>query len=79
MVKKYSFGNPIETDAVVKDIAETEWKEGVFRKEGNSFHYTLRPDEIIYGLGENVRGMNKRGWRYVSECADNPNAQRGAI
>lgn len=73
MVKKYSFGNPIETDAVVKDIAETEWKDGMFRKAGNSFHYTLRPDEIIYGLGENVRGMNKRGWRYVSECADNPN------
>lgn len=73
MVKKYSFGNPIETDAVVKDIAETEWKDGMFRKVGNSFHYTLRPDEIIYGLGENVRGMNKRGWRYVSECADNPN------
>lgn len=73
MVNKYSFGNPIETDAVVKDIAETEWKDGVFRKVGNSFHYTLRPDEIIYGLGENVRGMNKRGWRYVSECADNPN------
>ena len=73
MVKKYSFGNPIETDAVVKDIAETEWKDGVFRKEGNSFHYALRPDEIIYGLGENVRGMNKRGWRYISECADNPN------
>ena len=73
MVKKYSFGNPIETDAVVKDIAETEWNDGVFRKVGNSFHYTLRPDEIIYGLGENVRGMNKRGWRYVSECADNPN------
>ena len=73
MVKKYSFGNPIETDAVVKDIAETEWKDGMFRKVGSSFHYTLRPDEIIYGLGENVRGMNKRGWWYVSECADNPN------
>ena len=73
MVEKYSFGNPIETDAVVKDIAETEWKDGLFRKVDNSFHYTLRPGEIIYGLGENVRGMNKRGWRYVSECADNPN------
>ena len=45
MVKKYSFGNPIETDAVVKDIAETEWKDGMFRKVGNSFHYTLRPHE----------------------------------
>lgn len=27
----------------------------------------------MYGLGENVRGMNKRGWRYVSNCSDNPN------
>lgn len=27
----------------------------------------------MYGLGENVRGINKRGWRYVSNCSDNPN------
>lgn len=73
MVKKYVFGTPIETDAVVKEIKETSWKDAVFKKEGNVFHYLLKPDEIVYGLGENVRGMNKRGWRYVSNCSDNPN------
>lgn len=73
MVKKYVFGTPIETDAVVKEIKETSWKDDIFQKEGNVFHYLLKPDEIVYGLGENVRGMNKRGWRYVSNCSDNPN------
>lgn len=73
MVKKYVFGTPIETDAVVKEIKETSWKDDIFQKEGNVFQYSLKPDEIVYGLGENVRGMNKRGWRYVSNCSDNPN------
>ena len=73
MVKKYVFGTPIETDAVVKEIKETIWNDELFKKEGNVFQYSLKPDEIVYGLGENVRGMNKRGWRYVSNCSDNPN------
>ena len=73
MVKKYVFGTPIETDAVVKEIKETSWKDDIFQKEGNVFHYLLKTDEIVYGLGENVRGINKRGWRYVSNCSDNPN------
>ena len=73
MVKKYVFGTPIETDAVVKEIKETSWKDDIFQKEGNVFHYLLKTDETVYGLGENVRGMNKRGWRYVSNCSDNPN------
>ena len=73
MVKKYVFGTPIETDAVVKEIKETIWNDELFKKEGNVFQYSLKPDEIVYGLGENVRGINKRGWRYVSNCSDNPN------
>lgn len=34
--------------------------------------YTLdmNKDDIIYGLGENVRGINKRGWIYESKCTD---------
>ena len=73
MVKKYVFGDPIETDAVVKEIKENIWNDELFKKEGNVFQYSLKPDEIVYGLGENVRGINKRGWRYVSNCSDNPN------
>lgn len=46
MVKKYVFGTPIETDAVVKEIKETSWKDAVFKKEGNVFHYLLKPDEM---------------------------------
>ena len=43
MVKKYVFGTPIETDAVVKEIKETSWKDDIFQKEGNVFHYLLKP------------------------------------
>ena len=73
MIRKYVFGDPIETDAVVRKIGESCWSDGLLRKEGNAFYYEMQPDEIVYGLGENVRGMNKRGWRYVSNCSDNPN------
>ena len=51
MVKKYVFGDPIETDAVVKEIKETIWNDELFKKEGNVFQYSLKPDEIVYGLG----------------------------
>lgn len=73
MIRKYVFGDPIETDAVVREIGKSCWSDGLLHKEGNAFYYELQPDEIVYGLGENVRGMNKRGWRYVSNCSDNPN------
>ena len=29
--------------------------------------------DIVYGLGENIRGINKRGWIYESFCTDDPN------
>ncbi|MCR4896690.1 MAG: alpha-glucosidase [Lachnospiraceae bacterium] len=34
---------------------------------------TLRGRELVYGLGETLRGINKRGWIYVSNNADDPN------
>ena len=73
MVRNYIFGEPVETDAVVKEIASSAWCDGVFQKKEDGFHYSLKEDEIVYGLGENVRGINKRGWRYISNCSDNPN------
>ncbi len=36
------------------------------------FMYPLEPNDRIYGLGENVRGINKRGWIYESNCSDDP-------
>ena len=35
-----------------------------------SLTYTMDPEDIVYGLGENVRGINKRGWIYESKCSD---------
>ena len=36
------------------------------------FFYEMAKEEVVYGLGETLRGMNKRGWHYVSSCADDP-------
>lgn len=72
MVRKYKYGNPIETEAVIADI-ETE--NGVIEKvkfENNSFIYNMNDKTKVYGLGEANRGINKRGYKYVSYCTDDP-------
>lgn len=76
MIFKYRFGNPIPTDTVVK---ESEVREDavpfVTVLEGESISYEMADADIVYGLGENVRGINKRGWTYCSKCSDQPHHQ----
>lgn len=72
MVKKYKYGNPIETEAVIADISE---ENGVIEKvkfENNCFVYNMNDKTKVYGLGEANRGINKRGYKYVSYCTDDP-------
>lgn len=38
-----------------------------------TFTLMMSPEACIYGLGETVRGINKRGWEYKSFCSDDPN------
>ena len=73
MIKKYRYGEPIETDAVVEKIEETKAALDFFEKTKNGFTKKLGKNERVYGLGEQVRGINKRGWQYVSYNYDNPN------
>ncbi len=110
MIRKYVFGDPIETDAVVAQIpVETEaFTEDHIRLVTNTdknsaaldgmgwipegldaaaiavlaqraaapaaiFTCELSDADRIYGLGENIRGINKRGWIYESNCSDVPN------
>lgn len=76
MIKKYVFGNPFETEAVVEKIspAESEPAYGTISlKNGFQFSYTMEPEDIVYGLGEANRGINKRGYLYISNCTDDPN------
>ncbi len=101
MVKKYVFGKPFETYAVVnkENISETSeserrnffdkavidialepyggitWDRPDDADEGNAMQYRVEMSDsiVVYGLGENVRGINKRGWVYESKCSDDPN------
>lgn len=101
MVKKYVFGKPFETYAVVnkENILETSeserrnffdkavmdialepyggitWDRPDDADEGNAMQYRVEMSDsiLVYGLGENVRGINKRGWVYESKCSDDPN------
>ncbi|MGN0636985.1 MAG: TIM-barrel domain-containing protein [Huintestinicola sp.] len=74
MIKKYVYGTPFPTDAAVKNIDASEDKLPFFETDNNGvFTYTLSEDDIVYGLGEQIRGINKRGWQYVSWNYDNPN------
>ena len=37
-----------------------------------SFTYIMDEEDIVYGLGESNRGINKRGFIYTSNCTDDP-------
>ena len=68
MILRYSFGKMIETDAVpVKPIAQEGLPARLAADEASmSFSMPLGEKDVVYGLGENVRGINKRGWFYRS-------------
>ena len=76
MVKKFVYGTPFETEAVVKEIPSSEGNPdyGTFSTEnGFSFTTKLADEDMVFGLGEANRGINKRGFLYISDCADDPN------
>ena len=76
MIKKFVYGTPFETEAVVKEIPDSEGNPdyGTFSTEnGFSFTTKLADDDMVFGLGEANRGINKRGFLYISDCADDPN------
>ena len=73
-IRKYEFGNPYVTGAVVCDVQKSAGiPEGfAFDESKETFTYALNEKDMIFGLGETVRGINKRGWIYVSNNADDP-------
>ena len=76
MVSKYVYGKAFETDAIVTEISTTEGNPvygSVSTENGFTFTYEMDPEDVVYGLGEANRGINKRGYRYVSNCTDDPN------
>lgn len=75
-MKKYVFGNPVETGAVVKEVLESEDEISVFHlsevQDGLEFSCRMGERDVVYGLGEQVRGINKRGFSYISYASDDP-------
>lgn len=76
MIKKFTFGTPICTEAVVGKFDATDNKDFPFksREEDGKFvlEFDMTDSDIVYGLGEAPRGINKRGWFYESFCSDDP-------
>lgn len=63
MVKKFVYGTPFETEAVVKEIPSSEGNPdyGTFSTEnGFSFTTKLADEDMVFGLGEANRGINKQ-------------------
>ncbi|MBE5858949.1 MAG: alpha-glucosidase [Butyrivibrio sp.] len=75
MIKKFRIGNPIETDSVVTKIDIENGKIPYFETVSSEKKLTLKMEksDIVYGLGETVRGINKRGYIFTSNCSDDPN------
>ncbi len=77
MIKKFVYGNPIETGAVVKPVeASADPIQYLTELEMNGkliFNYEMENDDVVYGLGEANGGLNKRGAVYRSFCSDEPN------
>lgn len=75
MIQKYVYGTPFSTDAVVENV-ETATGNPEFGRvtleQGFSFTCTMEEEDIVYGLGEANRGINKRGYCYISNCTDEP-------
>ncbi len=77
MIRKYIYGTPIETDAVIEQIPPEIGKPDhlTFETDKDGKHVyscTLADDDIVYGLGEAPRGINKRGHIYESFNSDDP-------
>ena len=76
MIQKYVYGKPFTTEAVVKEVAVaagTPAYGSIETEHGFRFTYKMEENDIVYGLGEANRGLNKRGYCYTSDCTDDPN------
>ena len=74
MIRKFTFGTPVPTDAVVLSLPAETGPVPFFTlsRDGNRVILTrkLQPEDCLFGLGESVRGINKRGSLYRSWNSD---------
>lgn len=76
MIRRYDYGRPLPTGAVILTLEAEASALPYFTvtREGAAltFGLTLAEDDMIFGLGEAIRGVNKRGHRYRAWNSDDP-------
>lgn len=74
MISRYVYGNCIETGAIPEkpEIETGSLPFFAVDEEKMTLVYKMGERDRVYGLGENLRGINKRGWIYESKCTDDP-------
>ena len=74
MIHRYDFGSPIDTGAVQRQLPISGGELSYFSvsRAHNALRFSLSLDEddIVFGLGEANRGINKRGHLYTSWNSD---------
>lgn len=74
MIQKYLYGVPFDTESVVAPIPASQGDPPVgmvkTSESGFCFACPLAEGDRVYGLGEANRGINKRGFVYVSDNVD---------
>ena len=75
LIQKFTFGSPFNTEAVIADIPVSKVLPEFFTvsEDNKTISMTMNKDDIVFGLGENMRGINKRGFKYISNNTDEPN------
>lgn len=74
-IKVFKYGNPIETGTIVADMVEVDFENDInvlFKDKKCNIRIDIESDDVVYGLGANLGGINKRGRLYESYCTDEP-------
>lgn len=70
MIQRFRFGHPFSTESVVDILPVAEGEVPFLTPDGDGWRFTLAEDAVVYGLGEMPRGINKRGWHYITNNTD---------
>ena len=70
MIQRFSFGHPFPTQSVVLSLPAESGPVPFLTPDGTDWRFTLSEQAAVYGLGEMPRGINKRGWHYITNNTD---------
>ena len=70
MIQRFSFGHPFPTQSVVLSLPAESDPIPFLTPDGSGWRFTLSEQAAVYGLGEMPRGINKRGWHYITNNTD---------